>query len=193
MLNDVNLIPQTEVVEQRKSAAVKSSSVFSVFLFIIVLGISAYYFTNLQKVDSEMKKTDSEIEKLRGNIKSMSDVEISARNLDKKFNALNNLFSGRSKYSLLLKEIEDRKPSDVTIQNADVKVGQISISGTSNSYISVKSFVDNFLNKEFQEGNPDLRDMFISVSLNSVSLDKGSNNVKFFLVVSYQDGKLQGL
>jgi Tfp pilus assembly protein PilN len=193
MLNDVNLIPQTEVVEQKKSTVVKSSSIFSVVLFVIALGISAYYFTNLAKVNSDIKKTEDEIESLRGNIKSMSDIEISARNLDRKYNALNTLFAGRSKYSLLLKEIEARKPSNITIQNAEVKVGQISISGSSDNFISVKTFVDNFLNKEYQDGNPDLRDMFISVSLNSVSLDKGSNNVKFFLVVSYQDGKLQGL
>lgn len=193
MLNDVNLIPQTEVIEQKKSAVVKSSSILSVILFIIALGISAYYFTNLAKVNGDIKKTDTEIENYRGQIKSMSDIEIAARNLDRKYNALKTLFIGRSKYSLLLKEIEARRPEGVTIQNSDVKVGQISISGTSDTYISVKTFVDNFLNKEYQEGNPDLRDIFISVSLNSVSLDKSDNNVKFLLVVSYQDGKLQGL
>ena len=193
MLNDVNLIPQTEVIEQKKSAALKSSTLLSVILFIIALGVSAYYFTNFAKLNGDIKKTDTEIENYRGQIKSMTDIEIAARNLDRKYNALKTLFSGRSKYSLLLKEIEARKPEGVTIQNSDVKVGQISISGTSNTYISVKTFVDNFLNKEYQEGNLDLRDMFISVSLNSVSLDKGSNSVKFLLVVSYQDGKLQGL
>lgn len=193
MLSDVNLIPQTEVIEQKKSAAVKSSSVLSVVLFVVALGVSAYYFTNLSKVNSDIKKMEAEIETYRGQIESMSDIEISARNLDRKYNALKTLFGSRSKYSLLLKEIEARKPSNVNIQNADVKTGQISISGSSDDYISVKTFVDNFLNKEYQDGNPDLRDMFISVSLNSVSLDKGSNNVKFFLVVSYQDGKLQGL
>jgi Tfp pilus assembly protein PilN len=193
MLSDVNLIPQTEVIEQKKSAVVKSSSIFSVVLFVIALGISGYYFTNLAKVNSDIKKTDDEIESHRAKIKSMSDIEISARNLDRKYSALKTLFGGRSKYSLLLKEIEARKPANININNIDVKVGQISISGSSDNYISVKTFVDNFLNKEYQDGNPDLRDMFISVSLNSVSLDKGSNNVKFFLVVSYQDGKLQGL
>jgi Tfp pilus assembly protein PilN len=193
MLGDINLIPQTEVVEQRKSQVIKSSTVFSVIFLIIALGVSAFYFINLGKVNDELKKTDAEIETLRSKIKAMSELEIAARNLDKKYSALKTLFTGRSKYSLLMKEIEARKPSDVTIQNADVKVGQISISGTSNTYISVKNFVDNFLDKEFMDGNPDLRDMFISVSLNSVSLDKGSNSVKFLLVVSYQDERLQGL
>ena len=193
MLNDVNLIPQTEVVEQKKSAAVKSTTLLSIALLIIALGVSAFYMVNLGKIDSDLKKVDVEIESFRGKIKSMSDIEISARNLDKKYNALRTLFIERSKYSLLLREIEARKPSDVTIQNVDVKIGQISISGSSGSYISVASFVNNFLDKEYQGGNPDLKDMFISVSLNSVSLDKGSNTVKFFIVVSYQDGKLQGL
>jgi len=193
MLSDINLIPQTEVVEQRKSKAVTSSSVISVVILLIALGISAYFFINLSRINSNIKKTDIEIESLRGKIKSMSEVEVAARNLDKKYSALRTLFSGRSKYSLLLKELEARKPGDVTIQNSDVRLGQISLSGTSGSYISVKSFMDNILNKEFNGGNPDLKDLFITLSLNSVNLDKSTNNVKFFIVITYQDGRLQGL
>lgn len=193
MLSDINLIPQTEVVEQRKSKVLASSSVFSIFLLLVVLGVSAYYFTNLSKVNSDIKKTDSEIESLRAKVKSMSEVEIAVRNLDKKYSALRGLFMSRSKYSLLLKELEVRKPSDVTVQNADVKVGQVSLSGTSGSYISLKNYMDNLLNKEFLEGDPKLKDLFITLSLNSVSLDKSNNSVKFFIVLTFQDGRLQGL
>lgn len=193
MLSDINLIPQTEVVEQRKSKVLASSSIFSIFLLLVVLGVSAYYFTNLTKVNSDIKKTDSEIESLRSKVKSMSEVEIAVRNLDKKYSALKNLFSGRSKYSLLLKELEARKPFDVTVQNADVRPGQISLSGTSGSYISLKNYMDNLLNKEFLEGDSKLKDLFITLSLNSVSLDKSNNSVKFFIVLTYQDGRLQGL
>jgi Tfp pilus assembly protein PilN len=193
MLSDINLIPQTEVVEQRKSKVLASSSVFSVIILVVVLGVSAYYFTNLSKVNSNIKKTDTEIESLRSKIKSMSEVEIAVRNLDKKYSALRGLFLGRSKYSLLLKELEARKPSDVTVQNADVRPGQISLSGTSGSYISLKNYMDNLLNKEFTEGDPKLKDLFITLSLNSVSLDKSNNSVKFFIVLTYQDGRLQGL
>ncbi|HPD74155.1 MAG TPA: PilN domain-containing protein [Patescibacteria group bacterium] len=193
MLNDINLIPQTEVIEQKKSKVLASSSVFSVLLLLIALGVSAYFFTTLSKVNSEIKKTDSEIESLRSKIKSMSEVEIAARNLDKRYTALKNLFTGRSKYSLLLRELEARKPSDVSIQNSDIRPGQISISGTSGSYISLKSFMDNLLNKEFLDGNAELKDLFTTLSLNSVSLDKSNNSVKFFIVLTYQDGRLQGL
>ena len=193
MLNDINLIPQTEVVEQRKTKAVKSSTILSIIILIVALGVSAFFFITLSGLNSKIKQTDVDIELLRGKIKMMSNLEVSARNLDKKYSALSTLFSGRSKYSLLLREMEARKPSDVTINNFDVKPGQISISGFSGSYISVSTFVNNFLNKEYTGGNPDLKDMFIDVSLNSVSLDKGSNTVKFFIVVSYQDGRLQGI
>ena len=193
MLNDINLIPQTEVIEQKKSKVLASSSVFSVLLLLIALGVSAYFFTTLSKVNSEIKKTDSEIESLRSKIKSMSEVEIAARNLDKRYTALKNLFTGRSKYSLLLRELEARKPSDVSIQNSDIRPGQICISGTSGSYISLKSFMDNLLNKEFLDGNAELKDLFTTLSLNSVSLDKSNNSVKFFIVLTYQDGRLQGL
>lgn len=193
MLNDINLIPQTEVVEQRKTQAVKSSSVFSVLLLIVSLAVSVFYFVKLSDINKNIKKTDSEIESLRSKIKGMSAVEVSARNLDKKFSALESLFSKRSKYSLLLKEIYARKPSDVTIQNSDIKPGQFSISGTSESFISIANFVNNFLDKNYQDGNPDLKDMFIDVSLNNVSFDKSSNTAKFSIVVTYQDGRIQGL
>ena len=193
MLNDINLIPQTEVVEQRKTKALKSGTVSSVIFLIIAVGVSVFFFVKMSDLNSKIKQTDTDIEALRDKVKTMASLEVSARNLDKKYSALNTLFSTRSKYSLLLKELEARRPSDVSINNFDVKPGQISISGVSQSYISVSTYVNNFLDKDFAGGNPDLKDIFIDVSLNSVSLDKGSNTVKFFIVVSYQDGRLQGI
>ncbi len=193
MLNDINLIPQTEVVEQKKTQAVKSSTIFSIVILSISLAVAACYFINLTNLEGKISQTNKEIESLRSNIKMMSEIEVSARNLDKKYSALETLFSKRSKYSLLLREINDRKPEDVSISSLDVKVGEISISGVSNSYISVADFVNNFLNVNFEGGNPDLKDIFTAVSLNSVSLEKSSNTVKFFILVSYQDGRLQKL
>jgi Tfp pilus assembly protein PilN len=193
MLSDVNLIPQEEVVEQKKTAAVKSSSVISILFLILALGIGVYFYVTTSKINADIKRTDGEIENFRSKIKSMSDVEVAARNLDKKYNSLKLLFDSRSRYSLLLKEVQSRKPDDVLIQNLDTKVGEISISGTSGSYVSVKNFMDNLLNKEFEGGDSRLKDLFVEVALNSVNLDKSSNTVKFFIVVSYQDGRLQGL
>lgn len=193
MLSDVNLIPQEEVVEQKKTAAVKSSSVISILFLILALGIGVYFYVTTSKINADIKRTDGEIENFRSKIKSMSDVEVAARNLDKKYNSLKLLFDSRSRYSLLLKEVQSRKPDDVLIQNLDTKVGEISISGTSGNYVSVKNFMDNLLNKEFEGGDSRLKDLFVEVALNSVNLDKSSNTVKFFIVVSYQDGRLQGL
>jgi len=193
MLDDINLIPQTEVVEQKRSKIVSSSTVFSIILLIVALGVSAYLYSTLSKINSDIKKTDAEIASLRSDVQSMADVEVAARNLDKKYSALKSLFENRSKYSLLLKEFEARKPDDVSRQSFDVKPGQISVSGTSGSYISVKAFMDNLLNKDFLDGNPSLKDIFTSISLNSVNLDKSTNSVKFMIVVNYQEKKLQGL
>lgn len=193
MLNDINLIPQTEVVEQRKSKLLASSSIVSIIFLLIGVGVSVYFYTNLSKIDSEVKKADADIESLRTKISSMSEVEIAARNLDKKYTALKELFTKRSKYSFLLKEIDSRRPSDVVIQNSDVRPGQINISGLSNSYVSLKSFLDNLVNKDFVDGNPKLKDLFTSLSLNSALLDKSNNKVRFFIVLTYQDGRLQDL
>jgi Tfp pilus assembly protein PilN len=193
MLSDINLIPQEEVIEQKKTAVVKSSSIISILFLVLALGIGAYFYVTISKIDANIKKADNEIENFRSKVSAMSDVEVAARNLDKKYSSLRLLFDSRSKYSLLLKEIQARKPSDVLIQNLDAKVGEVSISGTSNSYVSVKNFMDNLLNKDFDGGDSRLKDLFVEVSLNSVNFDKSSNTAKFFIVVSYQDGRLQGL
>ena len=83
MLSDVNLIPQEEIIEQKKTAAVKSSSIISVLFLLLALGISAYFYVTTSKIDADIKRTDNEIENFRSKIKSMSDVEVAARNLDK--------------------------------------------------------------------------------------------------------------
>jgi len=56
MLDDINLIPQTEVIEQKRSKIVSSSTIFSIVILLITLGISAYLYTTLSKIDSDIKK-----------------------------------------------------------------------------------------------------------------------------------------
>jgi uncharacterized protein YoxC len=124
MLADINLIPQTEVIEQKRSKIVSSSTIFSIVILLITLGISAYLYTTLSKIDSNIKKTETEIESLRSDIKSMADIEVAARNLDKKYNALRSLFNSRVKYSLLLKEFEARKPSMYQFRALMLKPGK---------------------------------------------------------------------
>ena len=44
---DINLIPQVEKQEQAKERAVKSSTIVSLLLFLIVAGASGYVFFNV--------------------------------------------------------------------------------------------------------------------------------------------------
>jgi len=191
MIADINLIPQTEVVEQQKTKAVKNSTIFSIiFLFLTALA-AAYCFFTINVINNQISKLDTGINSYRGNIRDLSEIEVSSRNLGKKYSALKGLFSQRPKYSLLLKELKVRQPPEVTIDSFDASSGKINISGISTSYISIANFVNNLLNNDFAGGNPNLKGLFTEVSLNSVSLEKSSNGVKFLIVVSYDEGKLK--
>lgn len=191
MLSDLNLIPQTEVVEQQKTKAVKGSTIFSIFLLFLTILATIYFFVTTSSINNQISKLDSNIESLRTKIKGLSDIEVSSRNLGKKYMALKSLFSQRPVYSLLLKEITSRQPSEITIESLDLTPGKINVSGVSKSYISISDFVNNLLNNNFEGGNASLKSLFTQVSLNSVSLEKSSNTMKFFIVILYDEGKLK--
>ena len=56
MLSDINLIPQEEVIEQKKTAVVKSSSIISILFLVLALGISAYFYVTISKIDANIKQ-----------------------------------------------------------------------------------------------------------------------------------------
>ena len=93
---DINLIPQAEIKEQQKFKAVKGSTVFSVVFLLIVLVVGGYFYYITNNVKSQISSVESSIEVLRADITDLSEVEISARNLDKKYNEwhqnINNVF-----------------------------------------------------------------------------------------------------
>lgn len=191
MVGDINLIPQSEVVEQKKTKAVKTSTVVClVFLGIVVL-IGTYLFIVTSGVKKQISVADSAITSLRSRINELSLVEISARNLDKKYKVLNTLFTQRPKFSALLEELNIRKPREISIDSLDVKTGSINISGSAESYIAIAGFINNLLSKTFEDGNAKLKEVFTTVSLNSVNLEKSTNEVRFFIVVNYDDSLLK--
>ncbi|MFC1700518.1 PilN domain-containing protein [Patescibacteria group bacterium] len=188
---DINLIPQAEIKEQKKTKAIKGSTVFFIVFLLVVLAVGGYFFYITNNLKSQVSSLDGEINTLRADIVGLSDVEISARNLDKKYVVLNTLFSERLKYSLLLKELGNRKPSDLEIQSLDIKPSSMNVSGVADNYISIANFVNSLVNNDFEDGLEGLKEVFISVSLNSVSLEGTTNKVKFFIVVEYDIGKIK--
>jgi len=191
MVGDINLIPQEEVTEQKKSKAVKTSTYISLGVLLLSVLISAYFVLAISNIKTQIVKIDADITSLRVQITKLSQVEISARNLDRKFNILLTLFKERPKYSLLLEEIKSRNPEELTIESLDVKTNQTTVSGIAGNYIAIASFINNLVSKNFEGGNPKLKDVFTSVTLNSVSLEKATNQVKFFIVVNFDEAKLR--
>lgn len=188
---DINLIPQAEIKERQKTKVIKRSSVIAIIFLVLVLIVGGYYYYVTDTIKNQVSALDKDIELLRSDIRSLSDVEISARNLDKKYSVLETLFGNRLKYSLLLRELDNRKPEDLQIQSLDAKPGTMNVSGVADSYIAIANFVNNLISKDFEGGLEPLKEVFTSVSLNSVSLEGATGKVKFFIVVGYDMEKIK--
>lgn len=190
-MQDINLLPQSEIVEQSKVKAVKVSTIFSAIFLVLVLGVAGYVLYLDNKTKSEIASLDSQIQSFRNEIVSRSAIEITVRNLDKKQRALKTIFDDQKKYSMLMEELRIRKPAEVVLESADVVDGKININGTANNYIEIANFVNNLLSTEFTGGAQTLGKLFTSVSLNSVSMESTKNEIQFFLVVDFDSGILR--
>jgi Tfp pilus assembly protein PilN len=191
-MQSINLIPQQEVVEQSKDRAVKVSTWFSIFILLLVGGIAGYYVYRTQEIKQQLSVVNTEIDGLRQQISTLADVEVSARNLDKKYSTLKEIFASRILYSMLSKEIQARTPQGVVIESITLQKGtQINISGSADNYISIANFTNNLVDSEFSGGEPTLKTLFSTVTLNSVSLEKSRNVVTFSINVSINSNLLQ--
>lgn len=193
MAQSINLIPQEEQQVQQKAQLVKMSTIFSIILLVLVGGVAAYYFYLSNSMKSRLESETKTTEVLRADINKLSQIEITARNLDKKYTTLREMFKARERYSLLLKDLELRTPESIRVTDLSLAKDQtVAVSGEGDDYLAVSDFAtfltgDDVAQSTKSEDYPELDDIktFKEVTLNSVSLDAAKNNVKFFLVISY--------
>ncbi len=190
-MENINLIPQEEVQLQQKGKAVKGTSVLFILLTVIAIGLSGYLYYKTSDLKQKTNDVNSQIDAQRAKIKSMSSTEILLRNLDKKYNSISGMIDGRNHYSRLLSELKVRQPQGISIESVEVKDGVVNYTGDAENYLLIAQFVNSLLNKDFPGGDPELKDLFSEVKLNSVSLDQNKTEVRFFIVIVYDSSKLK--
>ncbi|OGC38518.1 hypothetical protein A3K42_00795 [candidate division WWE3 bacterium RBG_13_37_7] len=192
MAQSINLIPQQEMQKQIETKALNVSTIVSLVVLGIVVIASIYFLVVNGGKRNQIKTLDNNIAGLRSNVSSLSSIEIVARNLDKKYKVLNSIFKDRTYYSLLMQEINSRKPD--TIKLIDLisrEGGKMNISGRADNYIAVADFTNKLLDGNFGGGNPQLKDLFTEVTLNSVNLENQGGGVDFSIVIQFKQERLQ--
>lgn len=191
MVQTLNLIPQEEVQTQTKEKAVKLSTVLSIIILIVIALISAYFAYYTYSLRTQIAKIQTETATLREQVTASSSIEILARNLDKKYTALRTMLSSRVYYSLLMQELRSRTPFGVTVQSFDFHGSTLNLAGTAPSYQIFADFMTNLLNKNYGAGNADLKELFTSVKLNSLSLLSSGTTVNYAIEVTFDVTKLK--
>lgn len=189
-MQSLNLIPQQEIQEQTQTKVLKLSTILSVLILIAVSGVSAYFIYYTTSLKSQTKSEQDKITSLRNDIASMSEIEVSARNLDKKYLTLQGMLSKRAYFSKLMREIRARKPSEIHIESFTVlKENKFSISGQAQTYIVITQFGNNLLSGDYAAGDPALAGVFKSIVLNQVDLSQ-SGKVEFAMTIEFDPAKL---
>lgn len=179
-MQSINLIPQQEVQEQTQEKAVALTTWLSIVLLVIIGGVAGFYFYSTQNINGQIKILESEITTSRAQIATMANVEVNARNLDKKYTTLQQAFINRMNYSKLASELAKRTPEGIMLDSMTLQKGsKVNITGHADNYILIANFTNNLVDTEFQDGDPLLRALFTTVTLNSVNLEKNRNVVRF--------------
>lgn len=190
MSQSVNLIPDQEVQEQTQKKVVKMSSLFSILVLVITSGISAYFIYSTTNLTKQVKDQDAKIASARSTIQSKAEIEITARNLAKKYKVLKDMLTSRTYYSLLLEEMKVRKPNEIYISNFSVlKDNKLAITGQAQTYINITTYANNLLSKDYSGGNPKLSGLIKNIILTQVDLSQ-FGTVDFSMTIDYDPTKL---
>jgi len=192
MAQSINLIPRQEIAIQKETKLLGVSTIVS-FVVLGLTSIIAIYFVIVStSLKRNVKVLDANIESLRNDIRSMSNIEIVARNMDKKYAVLKTIFDNRYYYSKLLTELYARKPEGVYLADFNLKPGiGVDVSGRADTYLSVADFTNALVDKSFAGGDPLLKDLFTEVSLNSVNLESSDGGATFSISVKFNPDKLK--
>jgi len=183
----INLIPQQEVQEQERTKLLSLSTIFAIAILVLTLGVTIFLTVKTYQIKDSIKKTDANIENLRSQIRSLSSVEITARTVDKKFKVLDVMFKTGSNFSLLMEEINARRPENVFMTDFNIRQsGEILLSGSGKDFLAVSAFMSSLVDKNFSKGNSLLKELFKSVTLSSVNLEKRTGLINFTIAITYE-------
>lgn len=193
MAQSINLVPQQEKVVQKRSKLVRVSTVLSIGMLVIVALVAAYYFYTVSSLRQDIAQAQDDISVLRTEISKLSRIEISVRNLDRKFTTLKNIYSSTPFYSSLMEELQRRQPESIEIDDfATGEESQVTLSGRGDDYLAVSEFITALTRQETDEASEstESRDYFTNVELKSVSLESQTGRVKYFLTVTINESLL---
>jgi len=176
---DINLLTREEKQEQVKVKVVKFGTIISIFLLIVVGGITAYFFSKASGLKASIKEEEQKITNMRASIQSMESTEVTARNLYQKYTAINDIFTQRVYNSFLLEHFNSKIPAGVSVASFSFRgASDIDISGEAPSYVSVSDFLKNLNAKEEKQ-------VFTSATLTNVTLNAADRSVKYVIVLGF--------
>lgn len=190
MAQSINLIPKQEVALQTEKKLISLSTVVSYIILGVVALVSIIFLIISINTKNQLRALDTDIENVRASIKSLSSIEIVARNLDKKHEVLEGILLSRPYYSKLLAELYTRKPEGVDIYDFAIRPDDtLDISGKADIYLLVADFTNKLVDENFSEGSPELKKLFTEVTLNSVNLE--SEGAGYTLKIKFDANKLK--
>ena len=194
MSQSINLIPQSEVKEQKKEQIVKFSSILSVLLLLVVAGVAAYYWYQVYGLRQQVSALEIRIESSRSEVSKLADIEVLARTLDAKYQIVEEIFASRRSYANLLSELNKRIPSNITVESFGISGDnndELNLAGYGADYIAIARFLDTLSDTSFDAAGDGYEKLFTDVSLNSVMLDGQSLRVSYSIVVKFDDTLLR--
>lgn len=186
MPEDISLLPkeveQKKEQEQRGQQLRKGALLLSAVSLLLCVGVFLYSLV-LKSEASNLKQSVAEEE---AKLNSLSVMEITVRDLEKRVGALKGVLEGKIRFSNLLTSLASSVPTDVSIVEMTVPSEEVlSVSGTSRSYSSLARFLLNL-----KEARPPQVE-FEAVELQSVSLDQQTGEARFDLNLRIVRGGLR--
>ena len=179
MPEDISLLPKE--VEKKKEQEIRDRRlrrgglVFLAATSFICIGVFAY----LLVLKSQLSNLEQDIAGEVSKVTSLSEIELEAKDLEMRVDALAKILNEKIYFSNLLDTLAKAVPADVAIAEVTApSETAVSVSGTSRSYVSLAKFLLNL-----KDTSPPLAD-FKVVELRSVSLDAQTGEAKFDLNLS---------
>lgn len=186
MPEGISLLPRE--VEQKKEQELrgqrlrKGALIFLGASLLICAGVFIYSLV-LRSKASNLKQSIVAEEAI---LTSLSEMEITARDLEKRVQALQNILDDKIRFSGLLTSLARAVPADVFIVEMTIPSEErLSVSGSSRSYSSLANFLLNLKDSR----SPQVA--FEAVELRSVSLDQQTGEARFDLNLSIVSGGLR--
>ena len=176
----INLVPAELLIQQRQQQQLMQAAAAGILVLFVFFGISVGHWNTARRLDKQYADDEAKMKKLQVIVDQVDQLEATARAVQSRLNAIENLLKGRFLYTKFLQDWAEAVPAGVWVLNLNTSSSEDKVTVSTSAMARTKEDVADWVRTLETSGK------FSGVELGPLSESADGTSYSFTVRCQYQ-------